>query len=90
MMYKERGVRTEEGIMQSVSIQEAAGSLGELIDRLPPGEEVVITRDDKPIAVLRATPSERKPRIPGTLKGTVLYIAPDFDAIPEGFEDYVS
>ena len=31
----------------------------------------------------------RKPRIPGSAKGIILHIAEDFDAIPEGFEDYV-
>jgi hypothetical protein len=25
----------------------------------------------------------------GTMKGTILYMAPDFDHIPEGFEDYL-
>ena len=39
---------------------------------------------------LRATPTtEREPPRFGTLKGTVLYIAPDFDDIPEGFEEYL-
>lgn len=40
---------------------------------------------------LRATspaPSP-KPRQLGTLKGSVLHMAPDFDSIPEGFEEYV-
>jgi antitoxin (DNA-binding transcriptional repressor) of toxin-antitoxin stability system len=51
---------------------------------------VVLTRDDKPVATLRTTPpSEPTPRKLGTLKGTILHIAPDFDAIPEGFEDYL-
>ncbi len=76
--------------MQTIALEEAQLHLLEIIDKLAPGAEVVITRDDKPIAALRATPAPpRRPRQPGTLKGTVLYIAPDFDAIPEGFEEYV-
>lgn len=76
--------------MQTLTVEEAQSHLAEIIDKLTPGEEVLITRDEKPIAIIRATaPSPRKPRQPGTLKGTVLYIAPDFDAIPEGFEEYV-
>jgi antitoxin (DNA-binding transcriptional repressor) of toxin-antitoxin stability system len=77
--------------MHTVTIQEAQSHLPEILDRLTPGEEVVITRDDRPIATIRAassTPSP-KPRQLGTLKGSVLYMAPDFDAIPEGFEEYV-
>ena len=75
--------------MQAISVEEAQLHLPEILDKLPPGEEIVITRDSKPVAILRATPTRRKPRQLGTLKGSVLYMAPDFDAIPEGFEDYV-
>jgi antitoxin (DNA-binding transcriptional repressor) of toxin-antitoxin stability system len=76
--------------MQTITVQEAQSHLAEIIDKLTPGEEVVLTRDDKAIATIRASaPPPRKPRQPGTLKGTVLYMAPDFDAIPEGFEEYV-
>jgi antitoxin (DNA-binding transcriptional repressor) of toxin-antitoxin stability system len=76
--------------MQTVTVEEAQSHLAEIIEKLTPGEEIVLTRDEKPVATIRATaPPARKPRQPGTLKGTVLYIAPDFDAIPEGFEEYV-
>ena len=75
--------------MQTITLEEAQSHLAEVIERLAPGEEVLITRDDQPIAALRATPAPRKPRQPGTLKGTVLSIGPDFGAIPEGFEEYV-
>jgi antitoxin (DNA-binding transcriptional repressor) of toxin-antitoxin stability system len=74
--------------MQSIPVEEAQSHLAEIIDKLPPGEEVVITRDNKPVATLRARPHDEPPRF-GTLKGSILYIAPDFDAIPEGFEDYL-
>lgn len=77
--------------MQTIPLEQAEGRLAEIIEKLPPGEEVVLTRDDKPVATIRATPTppEPTPRKFGTLKGTILYIAPDFDAIPEGFEDYL-
>ncbi len=77
--------------MQTITVQEAQGDLAEIIERLLAGEEIVITRDDKPVATLRATgqaPSPKQRQL-GTLKGSVLYMAPDFDAIPEGFEEYV-
>jgi antitoxin (DNA-binding transcriptional repressor) of toxin-antitoxin stability system len=72
--------------MQTITVEEAQNHLAEIIGKLPPGEEVILTRDDKPVATIRAT---RDPPLLGTLKGTILYIAPDFDDIPEGFEDYL-
>lgn len=77
--------------MLTVTLQEAQSHLAEIIEKLPPGEEVVILKDDKPVATIRATPptAPRKSRRLGTLKGSVLYMAPDFDSIPEGFEEYV-
>ena len=75
--------------MQIVTLEEAQSRLAEIIEKLTPGEEVVLTRDDKPLATIRATPPTRRPPRFGTLKGSILYMAPDFDAIPEGFEDYL-
>jgi antitoxin (DNA-binding transcriptional repressor) of toxin-antitoxin stability system len=76
--------------MQTLPVEQAEGHLAEIITRLAPGEEVVLTRGDRPVATLRAILSApREPPRFGTLKGSVLYMAPDFDAIPEGFEDYL-
>lgn len=75
--------------MQTMPLEHAEGHLAEIIERLSPGEEVVLTRNEMPVATLRsAQPSIKTPRF-GTLKGTVLHMAADFDAIPEGFEDYL-
>src|SRR6202035_100133 len=66
--------------MPTVTIEDAQVHLPELIARLQPGEEIIITRDHKPVARLTATLESPKPRRQlGTLKGTALYIAPDFD-----------
>ena len=78
--------------MQTLSIEQAEGHLSEIIEKLLPGEEVVLTRGDRPVATIKATPPGSPSRpVPkfGTMKGTILSIAPDFDAIPEGFEDYL-
>ena len=76
--------------MQTITLEEAEGHLAEIIEKLPPGEEIVLTRDDKPVATLRANTEvpKKEPKF-GTMKGSILYIAPDFDDIPEGFEEYV-
>lgn len=76
--------------MTTITIDEAQARLSELIEQLKPGEELVITRDDRPVAKLvgQLKPS-REPRKLGTLKGTVLYMAPDFNAPLEEFKDYM-
>lgn len=76
--------------MQTITVEEAQSRLAEIIDKLLPGEEIVLTRDEKAIATIKAPlPPAREPPRLGTLKGTILYIAPDFDDIPEGFEEYL-
>jgi antitoxin (DNA-binding transcriptional repressor) of toxin-antitoxin stability system len=76
--------------MQTIPLDQAEGRLVEIVAGLSPDEEIVLTRDEKPIATIRAAPaSPREPPRFGTLRGSILYIAPDFDAVPEGFEDYL-
>ncbi len=76
--------------MTNVSIQEAQARLTDLIHRLPPGDEVVITENNRPVARLVPAPAPGpKPRQPGTLRGTVLSMAPDFDAPLDDFKDYM-
>jgi antitoxin (DNA-binding transcriptional repressor) of toxin-antitoxin stability system len=78
--------------MQTITLEEAQSRLAQIIQSLPPGEEIVITCGDKPVATIRTTapPTPRQQRQLGTLRGSVLYMAPDFDAIPEGFEEYIT
>lgn len=76
--------------MRNVTVEEAKSELTELIHRLAPGEEVVITENDQPVARLVASSARRRePRRPGTLKGTVLYMAPDFDEPLDEFAEYM-
>jgi antitoxin (DNA-binding transcriptional repressor) of toxin-antitoxin stability system len=74
----------------TIAVEEAQAKLKELIGQLAPGEEVVITENQQPVAKLIATRGpQRKPRQPGTLRGTVLYMAPDFNAPLEDFKEYM-
>jgi antitoxin (DNA-binding transcriptional repressor) of toxin-antitoxin stability system len=77
--------------MSTVTIEEARAKLVDLIHTLQPDEEIVITENDQPVARLIATKSQaqRKLRQSGTLRGTVLYMAPDFDAPLEDFKEYM-
>ena len=77
--------------MTKMTLEDAQAHLSEIVSRLAPDEEILLTRDNKPVATIKAAATQLQvaPRL-GTLRGTILHIAPDFDAIPEGFEDYHS
>ena len=60
-----------------VSVYAAKTHLSRLLDRAARGEEVVITRNGKPVA--RLAPVRRAPRKLGALRGKVR-VAADFDA----------
>lgn len=64
--------------MSTITIEEAQARLPDLIENMRPGEELLITKDEKPVARLVG---EKKPERPkrqlGTLRGTV-----DVEAIP--------
>jgi prevent-host-death family protein len=47
--------------MKQVGIRQARQELADLIDRAEAGEEVVITRQGRPVAKLIAAPKDRKP-----------------------------
>ncbi len=77
--------------MTSLSIQEAQAQLPDLVHGLSFGDEVIIVENDQPVAriVPAAGQPQRPPRRLGTLRGTVLYMAPDFDAPLEDFREYM-
>jgi prevent-host-death family protein len=56
--------------MPTVTIEEAKNKLDELIHSLTPGEELVITENDQPVARLVPAPQTRSKKPPqfGTLK----------------------
>lgn len=72
----------------TMTVEEAQAKLPELIRNLAPGDELVLTENEQPVAKLiaAAKPAQRKF---GTLKGTVLYMARDFDAPLEEFKEYM-
>jgi antitoxin (DNA-binding transcriptional repressor) of toxin-antitoxin stability system len=73
----------------TVTIEEAAANLEKLITGLAAGDEIVITKNQHVVAKLVSESNflpSRPP--PGLGKGSILYMAPDFDAPLEEFEDY--
>jgi antitoxin (DNA-binding transcriptional repressor) of toxin-antitoxin stability system len=75
--------------MSRVTIEEAEANLSELIHNLKPDEELVITENDHDVARLVPTAVRAARRQLGTLRGTVTYMAPDFDAPLEEFKEYM-
>jgi len=74
----------------TIPLNEAQANLKRLIDRLAPGEKIVITENEQPVATLIAQQPSRQPRPgPGIGKGSVLHMAPDFDEPLEEFREYV-
>lgn len=75
--------------MSSVTLEEAQARLPQLIDQLRPGEEIVITRDRKPVARLLADERpKRKPRQPGNCKGMLTVVADDDEHLKD-FAEYM-
>jgi prevent-host-death family protein len=75
--------------MSTVTIEEAQAKLSELIDTLAPGEEIMITRNQQPVAKLVGQhPSARQPRRPGSAKGKLVILAEDDEHL-EDFKDYI-
>lgn len=67
-------------MLASITVEEAQAKLKKLIDQLAPGEELLITEDQQPVAKLVGQRHARPPRpAPGLGKGSILYMAPDFD-----------
>ena len=63
------------------TVTEAKAHLSALLDRVSRGEEVIIGRNGKPIAVLEPYNAVRRSRRPGCLRGKI-HIAKDFDELP--------
>ena len=73
----------------TIEIEFAQVKLKALIDGLENGEEIVITEDQRPVARLIGERKAHPPRpAPGLGKGSILYIAVDFDEPMEEFREY--
>jgi len=79
----------------TLTVEEAQTRLPELVRNLLPGEEVVITADDRTVArlvgpaVATPPPAGWQRPSPGLLKGMITSMAPDFDAPLEDLRDYM-
>ena len=63
------------------TVSEAKARLSELIDKALSGQEIIISRAGKPVAVLTAFRKTERPRRPGALRGKI-HIGEDFKELP--------
>ena len=75
--------------MKIITIEEAQLKLSELIERLTPGEELIITRDHQPVAKLigQHLPTPR-PRWAGSAKGRLVILCEDDEHLDD-FKAYM-
>lgn len=83
----------------TISVEQAQIDLARMLEQVAAGDEVVITRDGRPLARVTAVPQENgnsassdahTPGDPiGWGKGLITYIAPDFDAPLDDFKEYM-
>ena len=74
--------------MQTLPVEQAEGHLTEIIDKLSSGEEIVLTRDDKPVAKLIGAQAEPPRPLPGRGKGMLTIISEDDDHLKD-FAEYM-
>jgi prevent-host-death family protein len=72
--------------MACFNIAEAKAHFSELVEKAVLGEEVIVAKDNKPL--VKIVPLRPAHRIPGTGKGQILFMSPDFDAPLEDFAEY--
>lgn len=68
------------------TITDAKAQLSALIERVQNGEEVIIKKAGRPVAILTPYTEKATARVPGALAGAI-QIAEDFDALPDDLSE---
>jgi antitoxin (DNA-binding transcriptional repressor) of toxin-antitoxin stability system len=73
----------------TISIQQASAQLGKLVRALGPGDEIILTDNDKPVARIVPDSVSSHPRQAGACKGMLEILDDRDDVILEHFKDYI-
>lgn len=73
---------------RTYSLDVAQSQLREIVEGMVPGEELVLTAEGAPIAIVTRPPRTSWPCQPGSAQDTKHWMAPDFDAPLEDFKEY--
>ena len=75
-------------MLPTISMEEVQATLPGIISKLGPGEEVVITKDDQPVAKLQSLAAGKpQPRF-GSCKGMLTIVTEDEERL-EDFKEYM-
>jgi antitoxin (DNA-binding transcriptional repressor) of toxin-antitoxin stability system len=74
--------------MQTLAIEQVEGRLAEIVKKLSPGEEFVLTQNNHPVARLVGGAAEKPQPIPGRGRGMLTVIAEDDDHLKD-FAEYM-
>jgi antitoxin (DNA-binding transcriptional repressor) of toxin-antitoxin stability system len=72
--------------MQTVTLEEAQSHLAEIIENLTPGEEIVVVRDNRPVARIVAEPAEKPHPVLGRGKGMLTIVSEDDEHLKDWAE----
>lgn len=72
--------------MEQYTIHKAKTHLSKLLEKVASGEEIIISKGNKPVAILKKYEGATKERKSGRLKGKI-WIADDFDEFGEELQD---
>jgi prevent-host-death family protein len=72
--------------MQTMPLEQAEGHLAEIIEKLTPGEEVVLTRNNRPVARIVGESAEKPHPVPGRGKGMLTIVSEDDEHLKDWAE----
>jgi antitoxin (DNA-binding transcriptional repressor) of toxin-antitoxin stability system len=75
--------------VSTITLEEAQKSLPELLSRLQPGEEIIITEDGQPLAQVKKVERTSWPCKAGSYRKADFWMGPDFDAPLDDFQEYM-
>jgi len=74
---------------ETLTIEQAAQRLPELLKSLGPKDEIILKKDDQEVAhIVIGEPEPKKRRVPGALKGILTIISDDDEHLAD-FKDYM-
>jgi antitoxin (DNA-binding transcriptional repressor) of toxin-antitoxin stability system len=74
---------------RALPLAAAQSILAELVAGMVPGEELVLTSEGEPVAIVTRIPRKSWPSEPGTARDRSFWMAPEFDAPLEDFAGYM-
>jgi antitoxin (DNA-binding transcriptional repressor) of toxin-antitoxin stability system len=85
----QRGERHDRNDARTFPVTAVQSKLPELLAGMAGGEELILTADGVPVAVIKRLERTSWPSVPGTAKDRPFWMSPDFDAPLEDFAEYM-